>query len=779
MSDEAKAALTLTATVDSVTITSPPVVRFTVKDAAGNGIKGMGVASGANLSHLRFTIAKLVPGANGSPDQWVSYMVTATSSPTSERVAANLVDHGDGSYVYTFAKDITDPSVTGGVTYEPTRTHRLAIQMSGIGNAPKNPIYDFVPATPGIAPTFIREITTTATCNKCHGTLALHGSRVEVQYCVVCHTDQLRNGAPSARIVTSTGNAFDVTKQQSIADGTVLGDFIPMVHQIHMGHKLTKTGYNFRGVLYNHITYPQPQTNCAACHTASAATPQGDNWMSKPSRLACGACHDGINWANGTGTTVKGATTGHIGGRATSDAVCYICHDAVSIPVYHVTVDPTGSSGRAGYPVNTAVNVPTPGYPSGQGPSIPLASRVGTQPAGVYKIDYEIKQVTVTGAAGAKKANVVYRILKDGQPVTLNAAGNLIDNLAGSPSIYVAYALAQDGIANPADWTTNISATVTQFRDNSVVGGGALSQTGPDASGYYTATFFAIIPDAAKMVTGGIGFNYQGFVQLNLSAYPNGIRLREPANVIKTADGFTARRSIVSNAKCNDCHGQLGISPSFHGGARNNGAACAICHNYSNSNATGHIGANYSYGGGWSVSTKDMVHAIHASAKREQAFNYEATIANPDGFAEVTYPGILNKCEQCHVAGSYDFRTTANAAAVPNLLWSTAAKGNMTAPAGFTAFLGLSPWIPIPAGNYTGAIGVASRANNLVISPISASCFGCHDSAAAVAHMRFNGGVIYGAITTDAVGLASGVNPETCMICHGSGKSADIAVVHK
>ena len=176
--------------------------------------------------------------------------------------------------------------------------------------------------------------------------------------------------------------------------------------------------------------------------------------------------------------------------------------------------------------------------------------------------------------------------------------------------------MAQDGIATPADWTTSINATVTQFRDKAVVGGGPLSQTGPDANGYYTATFAAVIPDAAKMVTAAIGINYQGFVQLNLPAYPKGIRLREPAFVMKTATGYTARRAIVSNAKCNDCHGQLGVSPSFHSGARNNGEGCALCHNYSNSNATGHTGAANSYGGGWSISAKDMIHAIHGSAKR-------------------------------------------------------------------------------------------------------------------------------------------------------------------
>jgi OmcA/MtrC family decaheme c-type cytochrome len=474
-----------------------------------------------------------------------------------------------------------------------------------------------------------------------------------------------------------------------------------------------------------------------------------------------------------------GATTGHIGGGKADDSQCALCHDATTIPVYHVTVDPEGSSGRAGYPANTAANVPTPGYPSGQGPSIPLASQVGNLPAGVYKIGMEIKQVTVAGAAGAKKATVVYRILKDGQPVTFNATGFLMDNVDGTPSIYVAYAVTQDGIASPADWNASINATIKNIRD----GVGGASQTGPDASGYYTATLASVIPDAATMVTAALGLNYQGFVQLNHADYPKGIRLREPAFPMKTADGYTARRSIVSADKCNKCHGQLGVGPSFHGGARNNGEGCAICHQPNT--ATGHIGASNNFGGGWSVSSKNMVHAIHASSKREQAFTYEATAANPSAFQEVTYPGVLKNCETCHVAGSYDFSAAANAAALPNLLWTTDAKGNMTNdattnPTGI-ASIGLSPWVTALG---KGQINYTS--DNLVSSPIASSCFGCHDASAAVTHMVSNGGTLLGLFSSvssvavrPAVGTASTMTftkAEQCTFCHSSSSAFGLGI---
>ena len=819
--------------VTGVSIASAPVVSFKVTDALGNPVVGLGntsksaTATLAGYTNLAFAIAKLVPGANGSPSKWVSYIVTTvpTKNATTGAITAaaptrpstdntgTLVDNGDGSYKYTFYRDITKikadvsamtftaPNVLadlGDLAYDPALTHRVTVAISG--NAPgtgsntadavtvatavpmKNPVnaaYDFVPAT-GKAVTATdaqREITKMSACLECHSKFAVHGGgRQDPKYCVVCHTEQRKYGRTES-VTTATGYSGST----NVIGGRSIFDLPTFVHKIHMGKELTKTGYNAGGVLLNEVTYPQPVTNCVKCHSASTATPQGDNWKKVPTTAACGACHDGIDFKTGLGKALNGDTAGHIGKAQADDSKCVLCHDAVSIPVYHVTVDPTGAVDRGGYPLNTAANVPTVGLASGMGPAIPLASQLNL-PAGVYKIGFEIKQVTVAGAAGAKKATVVYRILKDGAPVTLNATGFLMTNVDGTPSVYVGYGLPQDGITTPVDWNASITATVLQLRDKAA----GNTQTGPDANGYYTATLAAVVPDAATMVTGALGINYNGFVQLGLAAYPKGIRLREPAFAMKLADGYTARRSIVSNAKCNSCHGQLGVGPSFHSGARNNGEGCAICHQANTS--TGHTGAAYNFGGGWNVGIKNMVHSIHSGKKREQAFTYEATAANPLGFKEVTYPGVLSNCEQCHVAGSYDFSTAANAAALPNLLWTTDAKADMSNPTN-AATLGLSPWVTsLGRGqtNYT--------ADNLVTSPVTSACFGCHDSKIAVSHMQLNGGTVYGSVSTVSSGGPRPANPaasvapaattfsftkvETCMVCHASGKVADIKVMH-
>jgi len=145
---------------------------------------------------------------------------------------------------------------------------------------------------------------------------------------------------------------------------------------------------------------------------------------------------------------------------------------------------------------------------------------------------------------------------------------------------------------------------------------------------------------------------------------------------------------------------------------------------------------------------------------------------------------VLNKCQQCHVAGSYDFSASANAAALPNLLWTTEAKTNMTNPQAPTPRtsnpIGLSPWIKT-----LGRGEVNYTTDNLVSSPISSSCFGCHDSQSAVNHFKANGGMLYASVS--AVNVVPGSTDRTkgfnqteaCSVCHAPGRVADIAAVHK
>ena len=61
---------------------------------------------------------------------------------------------------------------------------------------------------------------------------------------------------------------------------------------------------------------------------------------------------------------------------------------------------------------------------------------------------------------------------------------------------------------------------------------------------------------------------------------------------------------------------------------------------------------------------------------------------------------------------------------------------------------------------------------DLVTTPFTAACVRCHDADSAKAHMRLQGGSI------DERRASASPLTEACSVCHGSGRSEDLAVIH-
>lgn len=993
-------------TVTGVTIASgsTPVVRFAVTDAAGNAVVGLGnksqssTARLAGLVNLRFTLAKLVPATASEPSKWVSYIVLkpttvnqaagatgafgATDScdevgklwcgtyPTTEQ-EGTLVDNGDGTYVYTFARDITQAASIvaslkestdglklkadlGDVSYNPALTHRLGIQISGaapgtgtnVPNAaqvipgvniaiPTNVAYDFVPN--GGAVTSTRNVVDVSSCDSCHNGkgLAHGGGRKDPNYCVTCHTDQIKYGmsAEATRSSTDplvlTGTTQNTT---SVLYGRAIGNFPSFAHKIHMGSELSLNGYNYIpnssgvGLNFKETEWIQDPRNCTKCHSGDAKTDvnqatqtkDGNNWKTKPSRLACGACHDNVNFATGVIYEAGGTTSVHpnmISGGANStptpmldDSQCASCHGAADIPVYHRT------------------EVPTANNP--------------TVMDGVSTISYEIKKVELNAS---KQPVITFKIVKDGvalqvgdftaptltqsaAPTAANAVGGgvysvpssyqPIPGFTGGPTLYVAYAVPQDGITSPADFNAYQSVSLTNLlvtNPSLTVGGSPIG--GPKAGtlandtanvGYMKATLTGnlvgqlvttsetpvacprpstgatpvyttlagycanpspiVVPTAAKMLTGAIIGNFKqiAFAANTKAAakygtsYATGLVIKTPLQKL-VAGGYTARRIVVDTNKCEACHEQLGTAVDFHGGARNDATACAICHNPNRTSS------------GWSANASTFIHGIHAgtdpasvaaanavgaatvgspgsgaggagsgysSGKRYVPFSWArsgAATALTWNAASVVYPGILRRCESCHVPNAVNFGATGSTL-LPNLLWSTSGTGTYSATdtskayarypvdgslayistsANYGNLFGFTPQgsvVPkytnasnaVVTTGYTDAAGVAVTSGflsiagaqgvslaadpaTLVESPVTAACFACHDSGVAKAHMNQYGGVMGGASNAFATGKGTraastvgGVltNSETCLVCHGMGRDQDAAVVH-
>jgi OmcA/MtrC family decaheme c-type cytochrome len=856
--------LRITATVTSVSISSPPVVNFKLANHEGKPIVGFGTTSKsstakfASYPNLAFSLAKLVPGANGSPSKWVSYIVTTvetnTAQPAPTRPSTDntgtLVDNGDGSYKYTFYRDVTkikeqvdamtvtapnNKADLGDLSYNPNLTHRLTIQISGnapgtgtntpnaVQTTPGVPlkgavdvVYDFIPATgkPVTSTDAKRNMTTAANCNSCHSTLGgipgdnpessgagFHGgSRNNVEYCVVCHTDQRKYGRTEATIDASTLTFTSTTYR---VDGRAVGDMPNMVHKTHLGGILAKSNYNYAGVLFDQGGYSQDIRNCQKCHDGSnPATPQGDNWKTVPNRLACGGCHDGINFATGTGVTLADAAKGltsspnaHPVGPVSDDSLCVLCHGP----------DSTGKNRIEGY--HLPVTPPNKGsilHVAGGSPytnSAWIASNPARLPAGAIKVSYQIDSVSLNAS---RQPVMKFRMLQNDARKDLNefatAAVNpatgqkeIWDGFMGSPSVYFSFAVPQDGIAAPADFNASASGYLRSIWAGTATGAGAGTLTGPDGNGYYTVTLTGVtIPANAVMLTGGLGYSYSPastlpLTQTNVPGYPvpDGSGLDNPAvanptggliviapNVTRVGTGFTGRRAIVADARCNACHQELGTftEDAFHAGQRNDAASCSFggCH-------TPNQGSS-----GWSADTAYITHAIHGGAKRRVPFTWHSVSAT-DNFSKINYPGILARCEQCHLPGTYDFSNAASANAaglgadqLDKRPYRSAAYGTYSA-----TDISLSPYVT-PGVDYgvrfsfNAATGVSTpaAATTLVISPTTTACVACHDSNLAVSHMQLNGGSFY-APRSGALGVQ-----EQCFVCHASDRLASIRDVH-
>ncbi|MDX1443454.1 MAG: hypothetical protein R3270_06705, partial [Gammaproteobacteria bacterium] len=228
------------------------------------------------------------------------------------------------------------------------------------------------------------------------------------------------------------------------------------------------------------------------------------------------------------------------------------------------------------------------------------------------------------------------------------------------------------------------------------------------------------------------------------------------------------RREIVAMEKCQDCHGERdGLA--FHGANRtDNPQMCALCHNANNTDlamrptdpdATDNE-VNTAAADGKeeeSIDFKRMIHGIHGAGMRETDLVIYGFRNSSHNFSGVHFPGRLNDCETCHLPGTY---TLPLADGVLATTIDTQATVNNSSP------FGTQDFTPLAA-----ALDVDDDGN---IGPIAAACSGCHDSDLAREHMTLNGSN-FDALQAD---FDSGAYVETCEVCHGEGRAADIEVVH-
>jgi len=784
------AALKPQVTVTSVTIASPPVVKFSVKDAAGNPVVGLAnkskssTATIATLPNIAFTLAKLVPGTtfaangktyNAEPSKWVSYLVTRPPT-VAEKTAApdvtvygtypttdtqgTLVDNGDGSYEYTFYRDPKQAAAQvasladvpaaykykadlGDVSYDATLTHRLGIQLGGnapgtgsntptgvtvvtavpIGE-PTNVVFDFRPD--GAALAAQRDIVKTDACGNCHdGKVLAHGSRKEPNYCVTCHTDQIRYSfsmeAPASGYTLTggtTGSTAQKRAETAVVDGRAVGNWSNFMHKLHMGGGLVKQGYNYNAnggaMMFNSVKLPQNVLNCTSCHDGTAGadnqTAQGDNWKSAPSALACGACHDGINYATGNGATLAdkardvaakvaiGTTqSGHPAGALADNGTCTLCHTADTMTLQHTGKLPA-TADASKRTLSASIKNVVVGAADGSVTVNFTVSDAGTAVTDITKFTKPsfglIKLVPAADGTSSNWLSYTARFRTktvDMAPVlqgNVENTGTLTANADGSFS----YRFALLNGSTPGDIRTidhahNVSTGVGAYTGTSWTGPGAtVAGTGVNVVPFEPTLTHRVTMSFAKVGTP----NVDNATNATLDFVPSGAAV-------------TSKRNIVTMANCATCH----AGSKLHSGYATE--YCVACHNSS----------TFDPFTGETVDLQRLVHKIHMGKDLPSVIAGGSYIVNgTHNYSAVGYPGRINNCTVCHS--------------------ETATK--------------------------PGTTTKLENATNWTTMPTTEACGTCHDSRIGLAHMAQNtlGGV------------------QTCVTCHSAGSvlGADAKTAH-
>lgn len=211
------------------------------------------------------------------------------------------------------------------------------------------------------------------------------------------------------------------------------------------------------------------------------------------------------------------------------------------------------------------------------------------------------------------------------------------------------------------------------------------------------------------------------------------------------------RRTIVEFGKCAACHdnrrhGDVVVPRlSLHGANRNEEPGlCVVCHNPNQTDA-----AYRSSGAEESIDFKRMVHGIHAGGMRKNPLIIIGFRGSVNDYSHVRFPAKLRNCVTCHIdsGGRGTFELP-----LASVLGSTIGSGSVLS--------------PLP-----GTVEV-NPANDLKISPIAATCSGCHDDRETRRHMTQMGA----SFGVQQVVLAG---KELCVNCHGRGRSKDVRKVHE
>jgi hypothetical protein len=497
---------------------------------------------------------------------------------------------------------------------------------------------------------------------------------------------------------------------------------------------------------------PGADRDCAACHV-------DDRWARRPSRLACGTCHDNLFFDTGTlspprlfGQPVGGACAvdpdcASFGALATCNVVGGTCQgakhplqlDDTQCATCH-TADLSGSS-----PITASHDV---------------YQRTRTR-------GLAISQVAASGATGPGGAY----LLGDQPRLSFRLAdrgGALVTDLLTNAAL--AFTAAAAG---PVEARQQVYAPISS----------KAAATFDTGSGNYTLTFPswpanaqppANVADPSWPVRPNPPGSYTLYLYVTESLTSSGQTFRDAASAIMEVkfgvDAPVRPRQVVTTAACNGCH----VLVQAHGGTRRVAEACGVCHTAGAvDRGVGSRGAPCStdaqcpgFAAGWETCQDTNADGIPDTC---------VATADPTPGASISFGPMTHSIHFARLLGGYAERNDLVGA---GRYWLVVGGNRPT-----DLSQGLLSQDPrnctachADAGNGCSSdlqcgFGQACRAarceNVAWLEPSSPACLSCHDTAAATGHAALN------------TWTAPEGPVETCQVCHGPGAAYAADLVHR
>jgi len=588
-----------------------------------------------------------------------------------------------GLYTYKFTTvlpadyEVDATHTLGGVA---TRDLREEYEL---GRYYDNELYDFIPSGSGIPKP--RDVVATATCNRCHDPLSMHGGRYqEVGICGQCHNPSL-----VSRRDPESSKSLDV-----------------IVHQVHMEME---------------DGYPPILNDCEVCHTGGTPS-DGFPMVAGPNPTpVCDGTGLGattIDWAYPGNVEIRidsadgklFAMGGPIGSAETGKWVMdgrefFLLDSATGDEVQELAVDTTvfgcpGNApgtfrGEAAMQHTRWMERPSRrvcgschehiDFETGEGH---LAQSNDDNCAfchqpdsgeeydrsvnGAHQVDYKSAQLggvlveilEIDNATPGERPRVTFSLNDKNGPLDPAKLNRLLFAITG-PNKDFAYYVQEDGLSNLQKTGTNWTYQFSTRMPN-------------DAAGSYSMGVEGRI--TGVVINEGEDNEFTMSDQMQNFIVPFAV----------TGSEAEPRLMVVDDAKCENCHSNL----TLHGSNRHGATGyCQTCHR---ADATD-VNRRPADGEDQSIHFKYMIHKIHRGEDLARGYVVYGYGNSKHDFSHVEFPGDLRNCESCHEEGAYN--------------------------------------LPLPMGRLDT---VAPQDFWSPMQPIAAACLACHDGIGAAAHAASN-----------------------------------------